>query len=106
MGWVEGIDARQVGKVVDRFEVSLYFDDSERKAAEAFAVAGLHLPCELEAAVNVGHPYVRGCGDLVATAELARQAGYSAVGFYNYGTLPDFRLNWIQQAVKSLRGAL
>lgn len=106
MGWVEGIDARQVGKVVDRFEVSLYFDDSERKAAEAFAVAGLQLPCELEAALNVGHPYVRGCADLIATAELARQAGFSTVGFYNYGTLPEFRLTWIQEAVKSLRGAL
>lgn len=106
MGWVEGLDCDLIGRVVDRFEVSLYFDDPERKAAEAFSIAGRGLPCELESALNVGHPYTRSCPDLVASAELAQQAGFAALGFYNYGTLPEYRLRWIQEAVKSLRGTL
>jgi len=105
MGWVEGIDCNLIGRVVDRFEVSLYFDDPERKAAEAFSIVGRGLPCELEAALNVGHPYTRSCSDLVASAQLVQQAGFAALGFYNYGTLPEYRLKWIREAVKSLRGA-
>ena len=105
MGWVEGLDCRQLARVVDRFEVSLYFEDLERRTAETSAVTGLGLPCELGAALNVGHPYVRGCDQLVASAELAKQTGFAAVGFYNYGTLPDYRLGWIEETVKSLRSA-
>jgi hypothetical protein len=101
LGWVEGIDAKAIGKIVDRFEVALYFDDFERRASEAFAIAGLGLPCGLGAAINAGHPYCRSCDDLVATTKLAKQAGFGAVGFYNYGTLPEYRLQWIEQAVRA-----
>lgn len=106
MGWVEGIDAKEIGREADRFEVSLYFEDNEKKAAEAFSVAGLDLPCEVGAAINAGHPYARSEKELINSAAIAQRAGFASAGFYNYGTLPDHRLGWIAEAVKSLRGLL
>lgn len=104
LGWIEGIDAQEISRVADRFEISLYFENSEKKTAEAYGVASLGLPCQLEAALNVGHPYTRTGEDLVNDARLAEKAGFTSIGFYNYGTLPDYRLRWIAQSISSLRG--
>lgn len=106
LGWVEGLDVRAIGRVVDRFEVALYFEDYGQRAAEAFSLARLQLACEVGAAINVGHPYSRSYEDLLATVQLVKRAGFCSVGFYNYGTLPEYRLGWIRDAVRSVREEL
>ena len=105
LGWVEGMDVRAISWILDRFEVSLYFEESERRVHEARAAMKLQLPCEVQAAVHAGHPFCRSEEDLMATLTSVREAGFTSVGFYNYGTLPEYRLNWIRQAVQLLRSS-
>lgn len=93
-----------IGQVVDRCEVGLYFNDFERRAAETLAVSQLGIPCELGASISVGHPYCCSSTDLLATVEVVDMSKFASIAFYNYGTVPHYRLEWIREAVKSIRG--
>ncbi|MCS6817735.1 MAG: hypothetical protein N0A16_12810 [Blastocatellia bacterium] len=104
LGWVEGLDLRAVGTIVDRFVVALYFEEEERRMAEAAFIADLQLPCALGAALNLGHPYTRAVEEVERTIRYVANLGFTSVGFYNYGTLPIYRLQWIQRALTSLEG--
>lgn len=100
LGWVEGMDVRAMSRFIDRFDVCLYFEEQERRSREARLAMQLQLPCELQAAVHAGHPFCRGVEDLIATMNALSEAGFMNVGFYNYGALPEYRLNWIRDAVR------
>lgn len=102
LGWVEGLDPRALGSKVDRFIVALYFEEAERRAVEAAYVAGLQLSCALGAALNLGPPYTRTLADVEATLRHIANLGFTSVGFYNYGTLPTHRLQWIRHALAAL----
>lgn len=99
LGWVEGLDPRAIGPAVDRFIVALYFEEAERRAAEAAYVAGLQLPCAVGAAVNLAPPYTRTREDLEMTLQQIARLGFTGVGFANYGMLPGHRLSWIRHAI-------
>jgi hypothetical protein len=103
LGWVEGLDVRSLGKVVDRFDVPLYTADPERRRAEAYAVTGTQPAANLGAVICVLPPSSQALDDVTSTAAVAKQTGFSNVDFYNYGHLPRHRLEWIRDAVNILK---
>jgi len=102
LGWVEGFDPRAVGEIADRLVVALYFEEAERREAEVAFVADLQLPCALGAVLNLGPPYTRTLEDVEVALRHMADLGFTSVGFYNYGTLPASRLQWIRHALAAL----
>lgn len=94
LGWVEGLEATKIDRVIDRFEVAV---PSEGTAA----CAGLD--CPVGACINVGHPHTRDYAGLQSATKTAAACGFRNIGFYNYGMLPEYRLRWIKEAIESAR---
>ena len=74
-----------------------------QKLVSASRAASLGLPCALGAGINAGSACTRDAADLVAAALAAKDAGIEHIGFYNYGVLPQARLEWLWQAAEAFR---
>ena len=56
----------------------------------------------LGAGFRVFYPEVHSADELAARARAAIAAGGDGINFYNYGLIPESRLDWVRKAVDGL----
>ncbi|TPW27198.1 hypothetical protein FJU08_20610 [Martelella alba] len=102
-GWMGGVDLEAVGKVCDGAILCCYFMEPEQVAA-LMKAGRAALGCEkyLGAGYRVFFPEVTSADALAARSKAAIKAGADGINFYNYGLIPEKRLNWVRQAVDAL----
>lgn len=99
-GWLGGVDLEAVGRLCDGLILCCYF--AEPEAVTEIIGAGrkaLGPGKYLGAGFRVFYPEVRSGDELAARADAAIRAGANGINFYNYGLIPQKRLDWVRQAV-------
>lgn len=102
-GWLGGVDLEAVGKVCDGAILCCYF--MEPDAVTELMTAGraaLGPNKYLGAGYRVFYPEVTSAEALSARAKAAIAAGADGINFYNYGLIPERRLDWVRKAVDGL----
>jgi hypothetical protein len=102
-GWLGGVDLEAVGKVCDGAILCCYF--MEPDAVTELMTAGraaLGPDKYLGAGYRVFYPEVTSAEALAARAKAAIAAGADGINFYNYGLIPERRLDWVRKAVDGL----
>ncbi|MDX3926313.1 MAG: hypothetical protein QHC90_10990 [Shinella sp.] len=102
-GWLGGVDLEAVGRVCDGAILCCYFL-KPNAVAELMATgrAALGPGKYLGAGYRVFYPEVTSAEDLAARARAAIEAGADGINFYNYGLIPERRLDWVRKAVDGL----
>lgn len=102
-GWLGGVDLEAVGKVCDGAILCCYFMPPEQISD---VITGGRLALGPDKYLGVGfrvfYPEVTSGDELAGRAGAAIRAGADGVNFYNYGLIPQKRLDWIRQAVEAL----
>ena len=102
-GWKGGVDLEAVGKVCDGAILCCYF--MEPDAVSALMRQGreaLGPDKYLGAGYRVFYPEVTSAEELAARSAAAIEAAADGINFYNYGLIPEKRLDWVRKAVDSL----
>ena len=103
-GWIGGVDLAAVGKVCDGAILCGYDMQADDVAALMRSGRDILGPEKyLGTGFRVFYPEMREADDLVLRAEAARKAGADGINFYNYGLIPQARLDWVRKAVERLR---
>lgn len=103
-GWIGGVDLEAVGKVCDGAILCGY--DMEAADVSALMKSGrtaLGPEKYLGTGFRVFYPEMREANDLALRTEAAQKAGADGVNFYNYGLIPEARLDWVRKAVDRIR---
>lgn len=99
-GWLGGVDLDAVGKVCDGAILCCYFMEPEAIGAlmrEGRTAIG---PDKyLGAGFRVFFPEVRSADELAARSRAAVESGADGINYYNYGLIPEKRLDWVRAAV-------
>ncbi|MDQ6435274.1 hypothetical protein RB623_14545 [Mesorhizobium sp. LHD-90] len=102
-GWLGGVDLEAVGALCDGAILCCYFmqpDAVDALMREGRAALG---PDKyLGAGFRVFYPEFHSGGELAARARAAVAAGADGINFYNYGLIPQKRLDWVRKAVDGL----
>lgn len=103
-GWLGGVDLPAVAKLCDGAILCCY-DASPEAVADVIETgrAALGSAKFLGVGLRVFYPEVDGSAVLEARVKAAIDAGAEGVNFYNYGLIPAPRLDWVREAVGSLR---
>lgn len=105
-GWLGGVDLKAVAQRCDGAILCAYDMDAETGAELIAAGRKLVGPDRF---LGVGHrlfyPEFRSPAEVAARASAAVEAGADGVNFYNYGLIPQKRLDWVRAAVDALPGA-
>lgn len=102
-GWLGGVDLEAVGKICDGAILCCYFMPPDQ-IVELMTSGRRALGPEkyLGAGIRVFYPEVASADELAARTKAAITAGADGINFYNYGLIPQKRLDWVKQAVDSL----
>lgn len=103
-GWLGGVDLEACGKLCDGAILCCYSMTPE-EGAKVMAEGRRALGPEkyLGMGLRLYYPEVDGPEILSARALAALRAGAEGVNFYNYGLLPEPRLDWIKSAVEACK---
>ncbi|AMM86986.1 hypothetical protein [Martelella sp. AD-3] len=102
-GWMGGVDLQAVGEVCDGAILCCYFMEPEAVTAlMKTGRAALGPNKYLGAGYRVFYPEVTSADALAARAKAAIEAGADGINFYNYGLIPEKRLDWVRRAVDVL----
>ncbi|QQM30502.1 hypothetical protein JET14_19995 [Martelella lutilitoris] len=102
-GWMGGVDLQAVGEVCDGAILCCYFMEPEAVTALMKAGRAALGPNKyLGAGYRVFYPEVTSADALAARAKAAIEAGADGINFYNYGLIPEKRLDWVRRAVDVL----
>ncbi|MFB2553175.1 hypothetical protein [Ensifer soli] len=102
-GWLGGVDLKAVARVCDGAILCCY--DMTPGAVEDLMREGraaLGADRCLGAGFRVFYPEMTGAADLAVRAKAAVEAGADGINFYNYGLIPERRLDWVRAAVDGL----
>lgn len=103
-GWREGIDDKAVSDAADGLLFSLYDQEPDAVAnLIAASRATIGPKKRLVGALRVFYPEIASADALSARALAAQRAGCDGLNFYNYGLIPQPRLDWIGQACRLVR---
>ncbi|MDR3373333.1 MAG: hypothetical protein P4L98_06340 [Ancalomicrobiaceae bacterium] len=102
-GWLGGVDLAAVGKVCDGAILCCY-GMPPKEVSDLIAAGRKALGPDkyLGAGYRVFYPEVPSAADLAARAAAAAAAGADGINFYNYGLIPEKRLDWVRRAVDAL----
>ncbi|RYG95615.1 MAG: hypothetical protein EON58_13795, partial [Alphaproteobacteria bacterium] len=103
-GWLGGVDLAAVGMICDGAILCCY--SMEPDAVSDLMQAGrtaLGPEKYLGAGFRVFYPEVTSAEALAARARAAIDGGADGINFYNYGLIPQRRLDWVRQAIHGLR---
>lgn len=102
-GWLGGVDLEAAGRICDGAILCCYHMDPDA-VAEVMKAGRLALGPDkyLGVGLRVFYPEVTGAEQLAARARAAVDAGADGVNFYNYGLIPEKRLDWVRAAVDAL----
>jgi hypothetical protein len=101
-GWLGGCDIAAAGKACDGLLLCAY--DMAPKAVAALMQQGRQAigPDKmLGTGLRVFYPEMRGASELRARVQAAIRAGADRINFYNYGLIPQARLDWVAQACQT-----
>ena len=102
-GWLGGVDLEAVGKVCDGAILCCYgMPPSDVTALIADGRKVLGPDKYLGAGYRVFYPEVTSAAELTAPVAAAVAAGADGINFYNYGLIPEARLDWVRDAVAAL----
>ncbi len=98
-GWRDGCAWEPLGRACDGLLLCAY-DMAPEKVGEFVAAGRSALGPDkfLGTGLRVFYPEVTGAEALAAKVSEARAAGADGVNFYNYGLIPESRLDWVRQA--------
>jgi hypothetical protein len=99
-GWLGGVDLAAIGKACDGAILCCYF--MEPDAVSDLMQAGraaLGPDKYLGAGFRMFYPEVTSAEALAARTRAAIDGGADGINFYNYGLIPERRLDWVRQAV-------
>ncbi|MEF2071203.1 hypothetical protein [Consotaella aegiceratis] len=103
-GWLGGVDLAAAGRQCDGAILCCYFMPPEQvRELIAEGRAALGPDKFLGAGYRVFYPEVTSASALAARAKAAVDAGADGINFYNYGLIPQKRLDWVRTAVDALR---
>ena len=105
--YLSGIDLQRQGQVADAVTALFY----ARKPEEAPGIVrGIRRAAGAKTAVHFavrpGYPDAASPADVIRLTEASLKAGVNGIGYYNFGLLEKFHLDWVRKAVASInRGA-
>ena len=102
-GWLGGCDAAAAAAACDGLILCAY--DMDPDAVRSLIETGRQAvgPDKyLGTGFRVFYPEVTGPDELAARSAAAATAGVDGINFYNYGLIPEARLDWVRQAVAGL----
>ncbi|WP_307437020.1 hypothetical protein [Labrys monachus] len=101
-GWLGGCDLAAAGAVCDGVILCAY--DMSPPQVTALLRGGRQAvgPDKfVGAGFRVFYPEMQGAADLVERVRAAAAAGADGLNFYNYGLIPQARLDWVRQAISA-----
>ena len=99
-GWLGGIDFEAVGKVCDGFLLCCYSMAPEQVRSLIVASRGLlGTDKYLGAGYRLFYPEMPGPDAFADRVRAAMDAGADGLHFYNYGLVPQRRLEWVRRAM-------
>ena len=100
-GWLGGCDLAAVSAALDGVILCAY-DMTPLEVAELIRDGRNAVGRDkfLGAGFRVFYPEMTGAADLISRVDETRQAGADGVNFYNYGLIPQARLDWVRQATR------
>lgn len=105
--YLSGIDLQSMGQVADAVTALFY----ARKLEEASEIVrGIRRAAGANTAVHFavrpGFPDAASPADVLRLTEASLKAGVNGIGYYNFGLLEKFHMDWVRKAVASItRGA-
>ncbi len=101
--WLFGVDFEAIAKVNDGIVVCCY-DTGAEPVGTQMALSRRHAHgTELFTGLRVFYPEVRGKQELIDKVTAARRAGTDGYVFYNYGLIPRKRMDWIREAIDTVK---
>ena len=102
-GWLGGVDLAAVGKVCDGAILCGYdMAPDQVHALIAGGRAALGPDKYLGTGFRLVYPEMRSAADVAARSKAAVEAGADGINYYNYGLVPQKRLDWVRAAVDAL----
>ncbi|MDB5555700.1 MAG: hypothetical protein JWL86_5684 [Rhizobium sp.] len=102
-GFIGGVDLKAVGQACDGAVVCGYDMDADSVAdLMKDARAALGPDKYLGTAFRVFYPEMANSEALAVRAGAAASAGADGINFYNYGLIPEKRLDWVRKAIERL----
>ena len=99
-GWLGGVDLKAVGAICDGAILCCYFMPPEQVADLMKQGRDALGPDKyLGAGFRVFYPEIQSADALSERSRAAIEAGADGINYYNYGLIPQKRLDWIAQAV-------
>jgi len=103
-GWREGINDKAVSDAADGLLYSFYTQPADAITEMGSAARALIGPDKrLIGGLRVFYPEIVSGDDLTARTMAAKAIGCDGLNFYNYGLIPQPRLDWIGQATRAVR---
>ncbi|TCM64534.1 hypothetical protein [Rhizobium sp. BK068] len=104
-GFVGGVDLKAIGKVCDGAIICGYDMDPNGIAdLMTHARAALGPDKYLGTGFRVFYPEMSNAEALAVRASAAASAGADGINFYNYGLIPEKRLDWVGKTIERIRG--
>ncbi len=101
--FLSGIDLQRQGQVADAVTALFY----GRKPEEAPGIVrGIRRAAGVKSAVHFavrpGYPDAASPADVIRLTEASLKAGVDGIGYYNFGLLEKFHMDWVRKAVESI----
>ena len=101
--WLFGIDFAQVGRACDGIVLCAYDTPPAHVANDVASARNLLPPdAHLSVGLRVFYPEVHGPDELQAKVTAAHTHAPDGFHFYNYGLIPQARLDWVRQSLDAL----
>ena len=102
-GWLGGCDAAAGAAACDGLILCAYdMNPAEVRALIQTGRQAVGPDRYLGTGFRVFYPEVTGADELAARSAAAATAGVDGINYYNYGLIPEARLDWVRQAVAGL----
>lgn len=101
--WPLGIDTAEVGRACDGVILCAYDSSPKQVGTDVHAARNI-LPrdAHLSVGLRVFYPEIQGPEELAAKVSAAYEQAPDGFSFYNYGLIPQVRLDWVRKSLEGL----
>lgn len=100
--WTEGSDLKALSEVADYLEIPFYEASANRAIADAWeSLRQITAPEKIRAILRPGLPDLNQGNEIAAAIDGIKALGIRDFAFYNYGLLPQHRLDHLAQVLQS-----
>ena len=101
--WLFGVDFKEIGRVNDGIVVCCYDTDAKQVGLNMKkSIREIEDSTDILTGLRVFYPEVHNEAELVDKVRKAYRAGTKGYLFYNYGLIPQQRMNWIKKAIEAV----